>query len=341
MVVQLVVLILAFCTFIEVQSSSPPLSDEEISRLSPDLQVQFVLPSHSLQPHHTRVGFKHRYVDHYGNIHASRPAGASITVDATTTVSDLALSKACTIIALMTRHMSSSTFSLVSRAHGVGIFAKSEGMGVYPENYNLRDTAQCRGKCSGSCAHTCTFDGRKYDSIAGLTNTRSVVLDDNILCNAQDPYGHQENVLVHEFSHQVHKYMSTTDRNRVHMMNTFNICLLAYLRHDNNQNPNFTLQLEYIFNYIKQRHVWKDGYGTANSAEYWAEASSSFFHTVIRSGYHSPAVGMDECSFNHVCRSESENRQWIKTHDVWLYNLLVKVYTNNRPSTPSGLRVCM
>ncbi|XP_071156500.1 uncharacterized protein [Mytilus edulis] len=313
MVVQLGVLILTLCTLIGVQSSSPPLSDEEISRLSPDLQVQFLLPSHSLQQHHTRVGFKSRYVDHAGRIYATRPSGASITVDATTTVSDLALSKACTIIALMTRHMSSSTFSLVSRAHGVGIFSKSEGMGVYPENANLRDTAQCRGTCSGSCQHTCTFDGRKYDSIAGLTNTRSVVLDDNIVCNAQDPYGHKENVLVHEFSHQVHKYMSTTDRNR----------------------------LQYIFNYIKQRHVWKDGYGTANSAEYWAEASSSFFHTVLRSGYHSPAVGMDECSFNHVCRSESENRQWIKTHDVWLYNLLVKVYTNNRPSTPSGLRVCM
>ena len=63
------------------------------SRLSPDLQVQFLLPSHSLQQHHTRVGFKSRYVDHAGRIHATRPSGASITVDATTTVSDLALSK--------------------------------------------------------------------------------------------------------------------------------------------------------------------------------------------------------------------------------------------------------
>lgn len=64
--------------------------------------------------------------------------------------SDLILFQACTIIALMTRHMSSSTFSLVSRAHGVGIFSKSEGMGVYPENANLRDTAQCRGRLTNS-----------------------------------------------------------------------------------------------------------------------------------------------------------------------------------------------
>jgi hypothetical protein len=27
------------------------------------------------------------------------------------------------------------------------------------------------------------FNGRKYDSIAGLSNRWSVVLDDNVLCN--------------------------------------------------------------------------------------------------------------------------------------------------------------
>jgi len=46
----------------------------------------------------------------------------------------------------MVRHMSSTVFNYISRGHGVGIFAKSEGIGVYPENYNLRDTAACRGK---------------------------------------------------------------------------------------------------------------------------------------------------------------------------------------------------
>lgn len=41
--------------------------------------------------------------------------------------------------------MSTTVFNSISRGHGVGIFAKSEGMGVYPENYRLRDTAACRG----------------------------------------------------------------------------------------------------------------------------------------------------------------------------------------------------
>ena len=71
------------------------------------------------------------------------------------------------------------------------------------------------GLCSGSCAHTCTSDGRKIDSLAGLSNSRSVVLDDNVLCNSRDPYRQQENVLVHEFAHQVHRYMPTAYKNWV------------------------------------------------------------------------------------------------------------------------------
>jgi hypothetical protein len=42
--------------------------------------------------------------------------------------------------------MSSTIFNYISRGHGVGIFTKAQGMGVYPENYHLRDTPACRGK---------------------------------------------------------------------------------------------------------------------------------------------------------------------------------------------------
>jgi hypothetical protein len=54
------------------------------------------------------------------------------------------------------------------------------------------------------------------------------------------------------------------------------------------------IQLAYIFNYVKSHHVWNNGYGSANSAEYWAEATSSYFITVTRHGHGSPAVGMNE-----------------------------------------------
>ncbi|VDI36323.1 Hypothetical predicted protein, partial [Mytilus galloprovincialis] len=134
---------LVVCILCEVQSISPPLSDDEISHLPPDLQLQFLLPSPPVQLHQTRVGFKHRWVDHSGRCHTSKPRGCSVAVDATTTVSNLALSKACTIIGRMTRHMSSSIFCGLGKSHGVGIFVKSEGPGIYPENYNLKDTPQC------------------------------------------------------------------------------------------------------------------------------------------------------------------------------------------------------
>ena len=42
--------------------------------------------------------------------------------------------------------MSSTIFKYISRGHGVGIFTMAQGMGVYPENYHLRDTPACRGK---------------------------------------------------------------------------------------------------------------------------------------------------------------------------------------------------
>ncbi|XP_076093003.1 uncharacterized protein LOC143064224 [Mytilus galloprovincialis] len=309
--VRFAVLALVCCILCEVHGSSPPLSNDEISKLPPDLQLQFLLPSPPVHLHQTRVGFKHRWVDHSGRCHTSKPSGCSVAIDATTTVSDLALTKGCTIVGLMTRHMSSSIFCGLGRSHGLGIFAKSEGPGIYPENYNLKDTPQCHNKCDGSCKHTCTFDGRKYDSIAGLTNTRAVVLEDNVLCNSHDPYGHKENILVHEFAHLVDKYMPKVDRDR----------------------------LRYVYNYIKQHGTWQHGYGTANSAEYWAEATSSFFHTIIRTGA-DPAVGMNNCNFNHLCGTEMENRAWLKKHDIWLYNLLVKIYTNNNPTVPSTLKVC-
>jgi hypothetical protein len=47
------------------------------------------------------------------------------------------LFQACKIIGLMVRHMSSTIFNYISRGHGVGIFTKAQGMGVYPENYHV------------------------------------------------------------------------------------------------------------------------------------------------------------------------------------------------------------
>ena len=46
----------------------------------------------------------------------------------------------------MVKHMSTPVFNGIAKGHGVGLFAKSEGIGIYPENYNLRNTPECKGK---------------------------------------------------------------------------------------------------------------------------------------------------------------------------------------------------
>lgn len=256
--------------------------------------------------------FKKKYVTFGGGI-SSYHFSESIEIAATNHVSDLALDKAALIVSLMVRHMPHEIFSSVARAHGVGIFTKTDTVGVYPENHNIADTLQCAGNCYGACAHTCTTDNppRKYSTLAGLTNSRSVVLDDNVLCNANDPYAHKENVLVHEFSHLVKLYSPASIKSRI----------------------------TYVYNYAKTHNVWYNSYATFNEDEYWAEASTSFFHAVTR--LDGPTGGMNKCSFTHACTSETENRAFLKQHDPWLFDILQHVYTNNNPSTPSGLATCM
>ena len=65
--------------------------------------------------------------------------------------------------------------------------------------------------CAGSCGRTCTGDNRKYDDLAGLGGPRTAVLVDNVLCTANDPYGGQNSILVHEFAHTVHRFGQTDE----------------------------------------------------------------------------------------------------------------------------------
>ena len=62
------------------------------------------------------------------------------------------------------------------------------------------------GTCASDCFNTCTGDGRKYDSLAGLGGSRATCLDDNYMCTDSDPYLHTDNILVHEFAHTIHYY---------------------------------------------------------------------------------------------------------------------------------------
>ncbi|KAK3108338.1 hypothetical protein FSP39_005825, partial [Pinctada imbricata] len=215
--------------------------------------------------HLKRAGFKTRYVDHSGYIHTYAISQPTVKVEATLHVSDTALMKAATIVALMLKNSPNDVFLGLSKSHGVGIFSKSDGPTVYPEFAQNADTPQCRGICTGSCRHTCTGDGRKYSELAGIANSRAVVLDDNLLCNSHDPYGHKENILVHEFGHVVKFYMPSHYQQRIN----------------------------YVYNYAKTHSVWYSTYAMSNADEYWAEATSSFFMTITRPRTTGPAGGMN------------------------------------------------
>ncbi|XP_025083441.1 uncharacterized protein LOC112557663 [Pomacea canaliculata] len=134
---------------------------------------------------------------------------------------------------------------------GVGIFTASEKIVVFPEFLDLADTPACRDRCDGECGPTCTFDGRKFEDIAGVTSTRSVVLEDNVLCTAYDPYSHYDNILVHEFAHSVESYgLSNSDQN----------------------------QLTQAYDNAREQSLWRlSSYAMGNQAEYFGEGTGAFF----------------------------------------------------------------
>ncbi|CAC5413991.1 unnamed protein product [Mytilus coruscus] len=167
--------------------------------------------------HHVRAGFKYYYVDHNGQIYTSH-VNPSIKIAATQCVSQTAHYKAAQMIGLMVKHMSSSVFSgIATRGHGIGIFCHNEKVTVFPEFYSLRNKASCGSSCSGSCRSTCTADGRKMEDLGGVTNSLSGVREDRIICNN---FPGAENILVHEFAHQIYNYMPSSDHNRIENLET-------------------------------------------------------------------------------------------------------------------------
>ncbi|XP_048259929.1 uncharacterized protein LOC124149479 [Haliotis rufescens] len=160
--------------YLAVASAYSPLPDDVVTNRTEWIGTKRVATT-----------FRHKYVTHNGGINDNTFSTLPyITITATNHVSDEALHKAALDVSLVVRNMPDDVFNGIATSHGVGIFSKSEGMVVYPENAHLADTAACSGRCDGACSYTCTVDNRKWTTIAGLTNQRSSVLDDNVLCDA-------------------------------------------------------------------------------------------------------------------------------------------------------------
>ncbi|KAL3891519.1 hypothetical protein ACJMK2_003780, partial [Sinanodonta woodiana] len=198
-----------------------------------------------------RTLFKYIFVLSNGVISLTPPSDRAIEVVATHDVSDNAHKIAATTVARMTQHMSPSLFQTLTTYTKVGLFTKAETLTVYPEYAGLATPPGCESSCSGYCASSCTFDGRKYSSLAGAGGVMAVVVDDNVLCNSNDAYDQRSNILVHEYAHTIHMYgLSSTFRNRIYA---------AYAKD-------------------KTSSTWlTDAYSMSNEFEYFAAASQSFF----------------------------------------------------------------
>ncbi|KAK6174748.1 hypothetical protein SNE40_017969 [Patella caerulea] len=284
--------------------AAEPPSDDHLAG------VQFVPLVHN-PGYYTKASFLHRYVNNAGVIAHTKSGGSWVTISATTNCHSTALDKAALVVSKMVRHMPSEIFTHLATSHGVGIFSAKEGLTVYPEYSHLRDTPSCHGSCSGSCAHTCTFDGRKYESLGGLTSSISAVVDDNVICDAQDKNHHHQNTLVHEFGHLVNHYMPSQ----------------------------YKSQITAAYNHAKSNNLWNNGqYAMATIGEYWAEATASFFLSTVRTDV---TGGLNMCGGSHVCSSDLAARQYIAKHDPMLYKVLNYVYTHNNPNIPGTLKPCV
>ncbi|XP_025083440.1 uncharacterized protein LOC112557662 [Pomacea canaliculata] len=282
--------------------SSAPLSPEDRVRLEQLARPRAALPAN----------FKKLYVSQTGaTARNTRPTtGHWIEIVGSPLSSDQALLQVAREVSKMLAHSPPYIFNNIAGhdGAGVGIFT-SEKLVIFPEFSNLADTPACKGRCDGSCAHTCTFDGRKFEDIAGVTSTRSVVLQDNVLCTARDPYNHHDNIVVHEFAHGVERFgLSAAEKN----------------------------QLTTAYNNAKAHSLWTtSSYAMANQAEYFGEGTGAFFLVNMQS----TTGGMTQCP-GHTCRTEAEVRNFIHSHDPQLYNLLSHVYFNGNPLSPSGVTIC-
>ena len=76
--------------------------------------------------------------------------------------------------------------------------------------------------------------------------------EENLLAFPGDPY-HQENILIHEFAHNIH------------------------LRGLVNVDPTFDKRLKSAYEQAMKEGLWKGKYAATNHAEYWAEGVQSWF----------------------------------------------------------------
>ncbi|CAL1531952.1 unnamed protein product [Lymnaea stagnalis] len=285
-----------------VSFSSRPLSEDDYLYLQtlPDGKAGQQLP-----------GFKYLYVDEDRQTNETLDhSRVQLEIAGSPGVSDFALRVAADYVIKMTQYMPDDIFRNVATRSSLGIFSAHEKLIVFPEYAHLAN-GDCGTSCLGSCAHTCSADGRKWENVAGVGGKRAVILEDNILCTPHDPYYHNLNVLVHEYTHTIHA---------------------------NGLGPQALHNITAAYHSAKEAHTWTvPSYAMGNEREYFAVATTVFF-AVNRNGL-ANSGGMNSCG-SGFCTTEAQGREHLSLRDPALYGALSYVFTDNNPDLHSGLTIC-
>lgn len=259
-----------------------------------------------------RTTFRYRYFIKDGMCFLHRPKETHIIVSATNNVHNKALDVACRTLSKLTRHMPMAVFRSTASSYGVGIFTMDETLTVYPQFANIADRPECYRKCSGPCRNTCNFDGRKWGTVPGITNTISISNMETVLCMPRDIYQGSENIIVHEFAHLVHKFLPTKLQNQIYA---------AYIN-------------------AKKRNMYRlDSYAMGTAFEYFAFAVETFFYSVRRSDTGTTG-GINLCNSRRICESERESRQHLQRYDPMVFKIVAYAFTDYQPDKLSGLVPC-
>ncbi|KAK6967289.1 hypothetical protein BgiMline_027100 [Biomphalaria glabrata] len=256
-------------------------------------------------------GFKYIYLEEDGHVSSTfNHSIVQLEIAGSPLCSELALRVAADDLIKMTQHMPRHIFENVASKSTVGIFSAQEKIIVFPEYAHFAN-GDCGSSCLGPCSHTCSSDGRKYETIAGLGGKRAAILEDNVLCTSRDPYYHYLSVLVHEFTHTIHAYG-----------------LEPATRH------NITV----AYHHALQSHIWATGsYAMSNEREYLAVATTVFFG-VNRNGSQNSG-GMNTCG-GALCHTEQDGRRHLREKDPMLFDILSYVFTDNNADVTSQLTTC-
>lgn len=223
--------------------------------------VQRGVPDAIRRKYRINTAYYHKYTSAYGV-----PILSSYQVD------DRALQRACYTVRFMLADNAGIRNHMYANKGRVSIIARTETVPGLPEYRHLR-------------GWTHRAAGGTYEIPV------TVGAAENVLCDRADPFGRQQDILMHEFAHGVQLIAART------------------------AIPDFTSRLQRNFLAARNRGLWRNTYANTNNIEYFAEATQAFFNQQ-RLG---PKGG-------DGIQNDINTRTKLRNYDYGLYKLVEEIY---------------